>query len=469
MVPPAARPSRRRISALLGLWVSLWLLGGTAAAAVTVHSRSGQFIVHSSRPTPPSLSQPILVGTNRTVVTLQPDPLAVSCERIKAAMLAELGFPDRWRGKIHVTIEPRMTAVAFPTAVAVRYADGWNFSLRLPQEIEGRALVRGVVQALLTEIANRNPGPGAPELPLWLVEALTGQILARIGPDPLARLNPLGGKYGTSIAQLQAALSERKLGVEIRTMLDGLRARPLLTFEEISLPSPDRLEGESGEHYAACARLLFTSLRELRGGPQCFATMLAQLSQRLNWQTAFLVGFQRHFSRLLDVEKWWALGTRHLRAAVGSSSLTSDTGLLWLEDLLMVSIVSQPGPGQPAQRRIVPLRTVVVEWDPPLQAQVLAWRANQLRQLAPNLPSGPRELALGYADALRALLEQRSRGRVQPSLRGLAAYQTGTAVRDAVARLDALDAQREELYRMLNRTQPSATPAPVSGGPASRP
>jgi hypothetical protein len=197
--------------------------------------------------------------------------------------------------------------------------------------------------------------------------------------------------------------------------------------------------------------------------------MLAQLAQRLNWQTAFLVGFQRQFTRLLDVEKWWALGTRHLRAAVGSSSLTSDTGMLWLEDLLMVSIVSQPGPGQPAQRRIVPLRTVVVEWDPPLQSQVLAWRANQLRQLAANLPSGPRELALGYADALRAFLEQRSRGRVQPSLRGLAAYQTGTAVRDAVARLDALDAQRQELYRMLNRTQPSPTPAPVSGGPPSRP
>jgi hypothetical protein len=445
---------------VLGLLL-LWLATLEVTAAVSVRSRSGQFIIHSNRPTPPSLSQITPVSTNRPRLTLQPDPLAVSCERIKSALLAELGAPDRWRGKIHVTIDPRGRPVAFPTTVSLRYADGWQYALRLPQEIEGRALVRGVVHALLTEIANRNPGPGAPEIPVWLVEALAGQILNRVGPDPLAQLNPVAGKYGTGLGQLQAALRERKPAEELQSLLRLLQSRPLLTFEEISLPSPERLEGEVLTHYGACAQLLFSSLRELPGGARCFAEMLAQLPRHLNWQTAFLAGFRRHFARMLDVEKWWALATQRLRSFSGQPVLSPATGLLWLEDLLMVPAEVQAAPGLPGERRLVSLQTVVVEWDPPLQPRILALRSRQLRQLAPSLPPEPQSLAVSYAAVLEGYLGQRSQARAQPSLRGLANQQTGTAVRTAVARLDALDAQRQELRARLGQTgSPPPSPAP---------
>lgn len=452
-----------RASAGFGWWCLLlwWLATVELVAAVTVRSRSGQFIIHSSRPTTPSLSQITPVSTNRVLLlTLQPDPLAVSCERIKSAMLAELGAPDRWRGKIHVTIDPRGKPVLFPTTVAVRYADGWQYSLRLPQEIEGRALVRGVVHALLTEIANQNPGPGAPELPVWLVEALAGQILNRVGPDPLAQLNPVTGRYATGIGQLQAALRERKPADELQNLLRLLQSRPLPSFEELSLPAAEQLEGEALTHYGACAQLLFASLRELPGGSRCFAIMLAELPRRLNWQTAFLAGFQRHFPRMLDVEKWWALAAQRLRPFSGQPVLSPATGLLWIEDLLSVPVEVQPGPGLAAERRVVPLQTVVVEWDPPLQPRILGLRERQLRQLALSLPPEPQALAVAYADALKGYLDRRSRAGTRPSLHGIGAYQVGQAVRTAVARLDALDAERLELRARLGRTE--IQPAPAS-------
>jgi hypothetical protein len=211
-------------------------------AAVTVRSRSGQFIIHSSRPTLPSLSQITPVSTNRVLLlTLQPDPLAVSLERISRPCSANWERRTVGAGRF-TSLDPRGRSVPFPTAVAVRYADGWQYSLRLPQETEGRAIVRGVVHALLTEIANQNPGPGAPELPLWLVEALAGQILNRVGPDPLAQLNPVTGRYATGIGQLQAALRERKPADDLQNLLRLLQSRPLPSFEELSLPSAEQLK-----------------------------------------------------------------------------------------------------------------------------------------------------------------------------------------------------------------------------------
>lgn len=415
---------------------------------MTVHSRSGQFIVHSDRSTPPSLSQIGPGGTN-TLIALHPDPVAVSCERIKSALLAELGRPDHWRGKIHVTIDPRGQPIPFPTAIGLRYGDGWHYALRLPRELEGPALVRGVVHALLSEIANRTPGPAAPEIPIWLVEALTGQILGRVGPDPLARPNRVTSRYGVGIGQLQAALTDRAIAQENLELLRTLHSRPLLSFEELSLPTTDHLQGQALEHYRACAQVCFVSLRRLPGGPQAFAHFLSRLPQHLNWQTAFLVAFHAHFTRLLDVEKWWALGAQELRAAVGSSVLSAPTGLLWLEDLLGFLVDLQETADTPRQRRFVPLISVLIEWSAPLQNRLLPIRVRQLRQLATSVPPDVKDLVTAYANTLQNYLDQRERQRTHPSLPGLAASRSAANLRDTVARLEALHTQRLEFRTRL--------------------
>lgn len=446
-------------------------------AAVAVHSRSGQFIVHSPDPTPPSLARVGPPNTN-SVLTLHPDPLAVSCERIKAAVLAELGLPDRWQGKVHVTIDPRAPPETTPTVVARRYGDGWHYALRLPREIEGAALVRGVVHAVLLELANRTPGPHLPEVPLWLVEALSGQVLSRVGADPLARSNPVTGKYGSALGQLVATLSERGLAEEDRRVLELARAHGLLTFEEISLPAPERLSGPAREHYRACCQILFVALRNLPQGSQRMTALLARLPRYLNWQTAFLEVYAPVFPRLLDLEKWWALTAQRLGASAGQSTLPARLGAAWLEDLVVVDVVARATRNAPPQRQRLGFQQILTEWDYPNQRAIFRQRSQALRRLAVSTPGDVRALVEGYASVLENYLAGRDRLRYQPGLRGQGPALLASLVANTIARLNVLDARRRELapppaqpaWETASPTAPtgSATaPETASGGDAN--
>lgn len=421
-------------------------------AAVAVHSRSGQFIVHSPDPTPPSLARVGPPNTN-SVLTLHPDPLAVSCERIKTAVLAELGLPDRWQGKVHVTIDPRAPRETFPVALAHRYGDGWHYSLRLPREIEDVAGVRGVVHAVLLELANRTPGPNLPEVPLWLVEALTGQVLSRVGADPLARPNQVTGKYGDALGQLVATLSERGLAQEDRRVLDLARTHGLLTFEEISLPTPERLSGPALEHYRACCQILFVALRNLPQGSQRLTAWLARLSRYLNWQTAFLDVYAPVFPRLLDLEKWWALTARRLGVSAGDSTLPTRLGTAWLEDLVVVDVVVRTARNAPPQRRRLSFQQILTDWDYPNQLAIFRQRSQALRRLATSTSGDVRALVEGYASVLESYLAGRDRLRYLPGLRGQGPALRANLVANTLARLNGLDARRREL------TPPPAQPA----------
>jgi hypothetical protein len=251
------------------------------------------------------------------------------------------------------------------------------------------------------------------------------------------------------VGQIQDALSYRAIADENRELLHTLLSRPVLSFEELSLPPSELLRGAALAHYRACAQVFFVSLRHLRGGPQALSLFLAQLPRHLNWQTAFLIAFQPQFPRLLDVEKWWALGAQELRASAGSSPLSPATGLLWIEDLLGFTVEVQETARGPRQRRFVPFQTVLIEWEPVRQNRLLPIRVRQLRQLEPSLPPELRALTAAYAGTLQTFLDQRVRRRQQPSLRGQASFQAATALRAACARLDQLDAQRLEIRARL--------------------
>lgn len=446
-----------------GILAAALLLGAgffkpSASAAVVVHSRTGQFVIRSPTPTPPSLARVGPPSTNQ-VITLYPDPLAVSCERIKSAVLTELGQPDRWRSKVYVTIDPRAPATLFPLATALWFADGWHFSLRLPRELEPSALVRGVVHAVLLELVLRHPGPYPPEIPVWLVEALTAQAFSRIGPDPVAAPNPVTGKYGNTLGQLVDTLRERGLADENRQVLEQVRTRGLLTFEEISLPTPERLTGSEAEHYRACSRFLFLALRDLPQGSARLRAFLARLPQYLNWQTAFLDVYAPIFPRLLDVEKWWALIGQRLGAPPGVTASTARLGAAWLEDLVNVEITVRPAPNAPPQRQTLDFQQILTDWDYPRQRAIFIQRAQALYRLAQAAPGDAAVLARAYAQTLENYLAARARIASRPGLRGMTARQLSLLVQSTRSQLDTLDARRRTFFG------PSAHPAqaPESG------
>ncbi|MCX8107203.1 MAG: hypothetical protein N3G20_00195, partial [Verrucomicrobiae bacterium] len=177
--------------------------------AVTVQSSSGQFSVHSPYPTTPSLGQ-LVREPESDIVTLQPDPLAVAAERVKGALLRELGLRDLWRGRIQLNIRPGLSRSSAPlVVVATRFTDTWLYTLELPEQIGQDVLLRLLLQALLMELANRTDGPYSPELPLWLVEGMAERLQNLAGPDLIPRPTPLLGKIGDQVGRLPSVVQDK--------------------------------------------------------------------------------------------------------------------------------------------------------------------------------------------------------------------------------------------------------------------
>ena len=67
------------------------------------YSLSKQFVIHSQ----PRTGWLPALGPNPDVVRLEPNLLAVSCERIKHVLMRELGVTaDGWRGRIDLQLHP---------------------------------------------------------------------------------------------------------------------------------------------------------------------------------------------------------------------------------------------------------------------------------------------------------------------------------------------------------------------------
>src|SRR5688572_901083 len=150
------------------------LIASTSWAALpggvrTVNSSSGQFVVRG--PTIAQLSANSEFAGS-TLIELDPNTLAVTCERIKQALLRELTMADVWRGRIYLQINSTLSTNQPPIIFAKPYYDGWQYQVELARSIDRSRLVSGLVQVLLMEIANRNAGLRSAEIPLWLSEGV---------------------------------------------------------------------------------------------------------------------------------------------------------------------------------------------------------------------------------------------------------------------------------------------------------
>jgi len=426
---------------------------------VAVHSRSGQFVVHSPFATPPTLAR-LPVSQPSRLVSLEPDPLAVSCERIKDALLRELGAPDRWQGQIHLWLRPGLSLSEPLRVVSTRFADRWQHGLQLPEQIEATALVRLVVQLLLTEIATRSPGPNAPEFPIWLVEGLTGRLLARPGPDLVLEPNPLFNKVNDFWGQVLPSMRHQRPADVTTALRRQLQSRAPLTFTELSLPTLEMLAAENLDNYRACAQLLVGELLRLPNGPQTLWAMLQQLTQHLNWQTAFLRAYQAHFPRLLDVEKWWALSITQFTGRDEANAWPLPMSLLKLQDVLQVSVEIRTSPNELPRRVALPLQQVLGGSEFAQQSPLLRLKLRQLDYLRARVPPELVPLVSNYLATLQRYSEQGA----LPSMAGGHQRQgplpARALLRQTLRALDELDRQRAKL------APPSPAPVESPAGAA---
>jgi hypothetical protein len=182
--------------------------------------------------------------------------------------------------------------------------------------------------------------------------------------------------------------------------------------------------------------------------------MLQSLGAFYNWQTAFLQAFHPDFQTLLEVEKWWAVHAASFTGRDPWQTWRADVGLEKLSQALRLPAQVEPSTNSgPVTLELKP-QQVIQELDFGRQRQFLNPVIAQLHAL--RLQTAPELLALTdeYRAVLTGYLERRAQAGYAPPLKNQVAPSVKSLVREAVQRLDGLDATRLELQRRLGQPPP---------------
>ena len=413
--------------------------------ATVIGSSSGQFYVSARGGVSP---QSLDLAAAPGMLTLNPALLAISCDRIKAELLHELNMPDQWQGKIFVVVRPTRSANDPVTVVPQKLGRTWHCGVQLPDAIHQNLLVEAVVRATLLEIANRNAKDQPAEIPEWLARGLTRQLIGSSAIKIILR-PPQRQDNGWYVSHEMVDFSDspQPTGGPTRKMnpmadaLEVLRRNEALTFDQLSWPADEQLNGSGTEVYDSCSQLFVSQLLRLKNGPAGLRTMLAEMPDYLNWQLAFEDAFQGTFKSPLEVEKWWALELADFNGRDLLHLLTPAESSKQLDAAFQIPIEVQIGPGAPMRTGIT-LQTVIRGWSRTRQLELLKNKIWELGLLRMRISPDYMPLVDQYVRVLQDYYKKRS-----ASTRMLAG--TGTtsdkSSGETLARLDALDVQRTNL------------------------
>jgi hypothetical protein len=414
---------------VFGLAASLALSLARGGESVVVLSRSEQFLVHGL-PRPAAFfagSQ----ASGVSYVQVDPNLLAVSCERIKEVLLAELGLKDEWKGKIALFLRPVRADNEPIFVTSTHYTDGWGYRLEIPDQVDRSRLARAVIEVLLLELANRRAGRQSAELPPWLVEGLTAHLQAVFG------------------LIVERARHERRQE-PLKALRERLRARPPLTWSELCWPGDEPFTADNAAHYQACAQFFVWELLHLKKGHDGLRDLIAQLPDDLNWQTTFLRVFRPHFTRLVDVEKWWSLSVVHFTGHDFEKVRPREEGWRQLDDILMTPVDVRLKASELPMSSQARLQTILVEWDYVRQRTLLQKKINHLQALRWRVSKDLLALVDDYLHTLETYVQKRDKTATAPVLKNETLPNLKILLRDTLRQLDALDAQRVQMQSQTN-------------------
>ena len=441
---------------------ALWCVVGDAQIAApdtasAVRSMSGQFVVYGGRLPSTATAPPSLVHSTN-YAELEPALLAVSCERIKQALWAELGITGSWSGKIHLTLRPARDEDDPVTIVSECYPKGWSYRLELPQFVERQRFVRALVQTLLQERANRQAGGRPAEIPFWLTEGLT-RHLQDARPGELILQPPRWNWRGLELSPV--TVEERRRD-PLQSAREQLREHPPLSLAELSWPTTENMSGDKGEVFSCSAQVFVTELLRLKGGRDGLRGMLDELAGCYNWQTAFFRAFRQHFAQQLDLEKWWDLQLVHFTGRDPSQLWTVEESWQQLDQLLRTPVEVRRATNELPAHADVPLQVVIREWDFLRQGPALN-RIQRNLELA-RLRIAPEfvEFLEGYHQVLAAFIHNRNQAGLAMPVMKIGSPRLRPPTRDTLKQLEELDAKR-----MALRPQQEA-PATATAGTESR-
>ena len=459
-------------AAVLAAPVVWFTTGGSEAQSfpggfsLTARSRSEQFLIYGGNDT-------VAVNLQRsnTVVVLAPSLAAVSCERIKSALLSRLGAPDRWQGRISLAIIPASRLPAFDLTV-VPYSDGWQYRLQAPDRVPPRQFVQAIVRTLLLEMANRSARDRSSEVPFWLAEGLTEELIAGSGVD-LVVDTPITGR-----TLLPATMTQRDIrgGQTLVQAHECLQTNLPLTIEQLSWPEG----GVDSPVFRASSQLLVNRLLALPGGPAAMQRFIAGLSRNFNWQTTFLKAYGEPFDSLRALEKWWLLETArftsrsrlHVRAGIDSTVLTERWTAVesWrrLEEILRAPVRVHADSNALPARGATTIQTALAEWDAASLSTLMTAKVRELEALRFRLNFSVVRMADEYRLVLSSHLNELDRSRTEIRRRTEPPFSVRSLNRDTSRKLDVLDNRRRQeaaLQEAAAGLKPAETPVAVRPGP----
>lgn len=420
------------------------------------HSVSGQFVVYAPS-TPLAAALLSKLAASPAHIQLDPSLLTVSCERIKQLLWRKLDDKPSWRGKIFLNLHSAGTKNDLIRIVSEKYVDGWRYRAELPAVIERERFVRVITQLLLVEIANRRADTRCTQIPLWLVEGLSRELLAS-GEMEIILQPPSWNVNGVTIRPQTVNAQRPHPLARARAVLG---ARPPLTFEELSWPEEDQLRGEAAEVYQCSAQLFLDRLLEFKDGPACLRATIAELPHYLNWQLAFLQGFKPHFERPLDIEKWWAMQVTQFTGRELTQTWSLDESWNKLDEIIRAPVQVRTASNALPLRTRVNLQTLLRSSNGIEQAQFYRQKLAALDSLRVRVSQELVGLVDEYRQAIGAYLQkQASTAPFQP--RG---KQGGLVVnapaQELIRRLDVLEARRKAA-RPLPQKPPGSGPENIS-------
>jgi hypothetical protein len=409
---------------------------------ISARSVSGQFIVVGADHISALAASPS-VATNADFVRLEPALLAISAERIKQSLWRELKIkPDApWRGKIFLALHPAQSLDGDVTIVSEPSAGGWGYQVRLPDVLPRARFVRALVSTLLLEFANRGAQSHSAEIPAWLADGLSQQLLSENSseiilstPDKLINGLPLNRMVATEKG------FDPLTGVQ-RT----LRNNSALTFGQLSWPTAAQLSGEDGGIYRASAQLFVDELLDLENGPAHLRAMLQKLPQFYNWQTAFQAAFRAEFRRPLDVEKWWALQVVNFAAHDPGPQWTPAISRDKLDEILSVPVDIRSASNALPAHAEVSLQAVIRNFDSARQTEILQIKLRDLGLAQLRMASQLAVLTSDYRRVITDYLGEQGGSAPPRWANHASSLLQKTGARETVKKLDALDARRRTI------------------------
>ena len=414
--------------------------------ATIVGSLSGQFFVSARSATPSAHTLELAMETN--MVTLEPALLAVSCERIKQELWRELDTRDQWQGKIFVVLRPARSTNDLIRIAPEKLGDNWDCRVELPDTVDRSRFVEAIVRACLLEMANRHATSRSAEIPEWLAQGFTRQLMGS-SEDRLILPPPDTIENGMSVKRVKVDLTDnpKTTGPNTRRMnplaeaIETVHANPPLSFEELSWPTEEQLSGDEANVYQSSAQLFVSQLLRTKDGPASVRQLLAKLPAYLNWQLAFLDAFHDTFQQPLDIEKWWALELVQFAGRDLSHLWTPEESWRQMDSLFHFPIEVQIGEAPP-MRTDITFQTIIRGWSRTQQLQMIKKKLWELDMLRLHVSQDYVPLVDEYRQVLQEYYKKR--GASARMLR-----QSGPIpdkmIEEAVEQLDALDAHRADL------------------------